>query len=624
MSANLVVSSPVSFDNSYRSEGLVELPSGDLLVSKGHSVYHVTPQWACTLWAGSGNGFENGPRLAARFHLVCGMVLVETRRLFMACELEYRIRLIESDMATTYAGNGELGCQDGPRLQASFGFPNQLIHHDNKLYITDYYRRLRVINMETGMVSSICGLEPMKEALVDGPFSSARMQRPNALCLASHDSILLCDVHALRKVDIRAQTITTVAGSSEPGFVEADRGRQARFSDLTGILPLPDGDFLVSDGVNHRIRKISPLNKYKTTTIVGNSVKARIDGPLDLASLSYPSALLLTTKGDLVWTEIPGLRVIEGFARLFYSMFNFWSTFHPEMDQLPSDAILALSDIEFIHAHPDETGRNRVKLHSTVFRSEETGNGGLAHAFQRLQELHFPFDMYLVFFSLFYGSTNIFTPTEQTSNTAPHAVVERLGLLIRMAEAFPSPSLRIWLEASLESNSTSTNSSPSSSSSSSSEEVVILDPEKLMRRHLKKLLTSDITISDTPDSMPHAFSLGVVGEDGKRKWIVAHDWVLYCRWSYFRRMIAAGLEEAVSRCVSLPSDFSESLLLAIINILYTDACDITSISGEDCQYALDNAEEFGFRTFNGSPASPGFATFLSSCENVSNMYHKHH
>jgi hypothetical protein len=50
---------------------------------------------------------------------------------------------------------------------------------------------------------------------------------------------------------------------------------------------------------------------------------------------------------------------------------------------------------------------------------------------------------------------------------------------------------------------------------------------------------------------------------------LVHDWVMYRRWSYFRRVIDSGLDEAKTSILTLPSDFPHALLGSLIFYLYT-------------------------------------------------------
>lgn len=64
--------------------------------------------------------------------------------------------------------------------------------------------------------------------------------------------------HRIRKITpdgVASLTVTTLAGSSEPGDADGPAG-EAQFRVPEGIAVDPDGNLIVADTGNHRIRKI--------------------------------------------------------------------------------------------------------------------------------------------------------------------------------------------------------------------------------------------------------------------------------------------------------------------------------------------------------------------------------
>jgi hypothetical protein len=84
------------------------------------------------------------------------------------------------------------------------------------------------------------------------------------------------------------------------------------------------------------------------------------------------------------------------------------------------------------------------------------------------------------------------------------------------------------------------------------------------------------------------------------KGFLVHDWVMYQKWPFFRRMIDAGMHEAKSGRLVLPASFPTSLLKALVSYAYTGVRTLFSrgytdwanfLANEGVYYGLD-CEEF--------------------------------
>ncbi|MBU6430730.1 MAG: gluconolaconase, partial [Cyanobacteria bacterium REEB65] len=92
--------------------------------------------------------------------------------------------------------------------------------------------------------------------------------------------------------------VSTLAGS--PGqFGDADGpAAQARFDGPTGLAVRSDGTIYVADTNNNTIRAISPGGVV--TTIAGSGYRGYVDGPDGLAKFDAPSGLVADGQGNLL------------------------------------------------------------------------------------------------------------------------------------------------------------------------------------------------------------------------------------------------------------------------------------------------------------------------------------
>jgi len=84
------------------------------------------------------------------------------------------------------------------------------------------------------------------------------------------------------------------------GFADGT-GNRAMFSQPMGIALEANGNLLVADSWNMRIREVTPAGV--TTTYAGNGSNGIVDGPGTAASLSYPMTIALLPGGDALIAE---------------------------------------------------------------------------------------------------------------------------------------------------------------------------------------------------------------------------------------------------------------------------------------------------------------------------------
>jgi hypothetical protein len=105
-------------------------------------------------------------------------------------------------------------------------------------------------------------------------------------------------------------TITTVAGNGEPGF-SGDGGpaTEARIDAPRGVATLPDGDILIPDSSNHRIRRVAADGTITTVAGSGAPGFSGDGGPAVAAQLYLPFSVAPLPNGGFLIADAGNDRV---------------------------------------------------------------------------------------------------------------------------------------------------------------------------------------------------------------------------------------------------------------------------------------------------------------------------
>jgi hypothetical protein len=100
--------------------------------------------------------------------------------------------------------------------------------------------------------------------------------------------------------------VTTLAGTS-PGFLDGV-GTAARFNAPTGLAVLPDGNIVITELGNQRIRRVTYPGGV-VTTLAGNGTAAFADGTGTGASFNYPQGVAALPDGNIVVADSDNRRI---------------------------------------------------------------------------------------------------------------------------------------------------------------------------------------------------------------------------------------------------------------------------------------------------------------------------
>jgi sugar lactone lactonase YvrE len=187
------------------------------------------------------------------------------RRLYIADVAGHRIRLVDltTGTITTFAGTGRARHDgDGGRASAAsiHGARAVDVGPDGTVFILEREgNRLRAVDSRSGNITTRAGTGAKGYTGDGGPASAATFNGPKELAVDREGNVFIVDTenNAIRRIDARTGTITTVAGDGQRGG--GGDGQPATAAQLDrphGVAIAPDGALFIGDTTNHRIRKV--------------------------------------------------------------------------------------------------------------------------------------------------------------------------------------------------------------------------------------------------------------------------------------------------------------------------------------------------------------------------------
>jgi sugar lactone lactonase YvrE len=268
--------------------------------------------------AGGGSGSDNGPAKKSIFAWAYDLALDAARNMFIIDFDTGRIRRVDAStkVITTVVGNGTSAYSGdgGPATGATLDYPRGLtLDSSGNMYIADsvnYVVRL----VQSGIISTFAGngigCFPSTLNCGDGgPASQANLTHPESVVIDGAGNVYIADTqdHRVRRVDNTPQhTITTYVGTGTPCAVSTDGcgdGGAAISADLnlpTGLAIDSAGNLFIADSLDNRIRRVDAVTKAITTVAFdGQPTFGGDNGPALLASMQAPNKIAIDAAGNL-------------------------------------------------------------------------------------------------------------------------------------------------------------------------------------------------------------------------------------------------------------------------------------------------------------------------------------
>ncbi len=302
--------------------GIAFETSGAVLIaeSAGGRVRRIAPNGQITTVVGSDNG-DGFPAKTAKINPK-GIALGPHGDLYIADSTNNRVRRVgaASGLIGPVAGSGEYGSggDGGAAVDAQMALPMGVaVDAQQNVYVSDQLnQRVRRIDGQTGVITTIAGNGTAGFSGDGGPASGASLSFPAGLALAADGSLLIADSSNQRVRRLAPDgIITTIAGSGLSGF-DGDGGpaTSARLNNPTGVALDGNGDIYIADRNNCRIRRVdASTGTIETVAGAGKCTFTGDGGPARDANLNGPQSLALSPTGDIFVGEefMPRVRRIS-------------------------------------------------------------------------------------------------------------------------------------------------------------------------------------------------------------------------------------------------------------------------------------------------------------------------
>ena len=272
---------------------------GNLYVADrgNHLIRKITQEGIVSTLAGTGiAGYVDGPANTAQFNDPVDVAIDINGNFYVSDFLNTCIRKITPEgIVSTYAGvAGAVGTADGTLSNARFFGPTGLtFDKSGNLYVADFFNhRIRKIT-PSGIVSTLAG---STAGCTNSTESAAQFNFPVGLAVDDNNNVYVADWfnHSVRKIT-QAGVVTTVAGTCALGY-EDGPAQQAKFNSPLDIAVDENGDLVITDSGNNRLRKFY-MESNTVVTLCGGDSPGFINGIGTQASLNAPAGIIQLQKG---------------------------------------------------------------------------------------------------------------------------------------------------------------------------------------------------------------------------------------------------------------------------------------------------------------------------------------
>jgi trimeric autotransporter adhesin len=268
-----------------------------------------------TTVAGTGTaGYNGDSQLAinAQLNYPLGLATDVSGNLYIADQLNQRIREISGGTITTVAGTGVTGRSGdgGPATSATLTQPQAVVLDAyGQLYVADESNQVRVVN-PSGVILHFAGTGLPNYSGDSGLAAGAALSGPVGLAVDPAGNLYIADEFNLRvrKVDVYGIITTFAGGNSNVVLGDGGPANSAHLYNPTGVSADTNGNIFIAEQ-DFRIREVNSAGIISTAAGTGAAQFGGDGGPASLAQFSSPRSIARDGSGNLYVADLGNDRV---------------------------------------------------------------------------------------------------------------------------------------------------------------------------------------------------------------------------------------------------------------------------------------------------------------------------
>jgi sugar lactone lactonase YvrE len=234
--------------------------------------------------------------------------------------------LREAATAPVIGGKQGFAGDYGPAIEAWLDAPGGIVVAPNgDIYFADSNNHvIRRIDARNGVITTVVGNHDLDAGFSgdDELATGAQLDTPDGVALAPDGDLIIADSRndRIRRVDRPTGIITTIAGSGTNGYDGDDRpATEAALNTPSAVAAASNGDLYIADTLNYRVRKVDAKTRL-IHTVAGDGLPGEPEdvgdgGPATAAHLNMPSDVAVAANGDVYIADMHHNRVRKVDAR---------------------------------------------------------------------------------------------------------------------------------------------------------------------------------------------------------------------------------------------------------------------------------------------------------------------